>query len=69
MSILNECEEMEYVKMKRRELLARVSAGAAGAVLLVGVAGAAFAGDDYGTDDVDVNVEITELPETGVLSP
>jgi hypothetical protein len=54
--------------MKKREMIARVAAGAAGAVLLVGVAGAAFADDDYGTDDVDVNVNITELPETGVLA-
>lgn len=54
--------------MKKREMIARVAAGAVGAALLVGVAGAAFADDDYGTDDVDVNVEITELPETGILA-
>ena len=55
--------------MKTREMIARVTAGAAGAVLLVGVAGAAFADDiDYGTDDVDVNVEIAPAAEPGVLA-
>ena len=56
--------------MKTREMIARVTAGAAGAVLLVGVAGAAFADDDpgYGTDDVDVNVQINEAAEPGVLA-
>jgi hypothetical protein len=56
--------------MRTRELFARVTAGAAGAVLLVGVAGAAFADDDpgYGTDDVDVNVTIGEAAEPGVLA-
>ena len=45
--------------MKTREMITRVAAGAAGAVLLVGVAGAAFADDvDYGSDEVDVNVQI-----------
>jgi len=56
--------------MRTRELISRVAAGAAGAVLLVGVAGAAFADDDpgYGTDDVDVNVTIGEAAEPGVLA-
>ncbi len=54
--------------MKTREMIARVSAGAAGAVLLVGVAGAAFADVEYGTDDVDVSVEISEAEEPGVLA-
>jgi hypothetical protein len=51
-------------------MLGRVAAATAGAVLLVGVAGAAFAGneDPYGDDDVDVNVEIDETPEPGTLS-
>jgi hypothetical protein len=54
--------------MKTREMIARVTAGAAGAALLVGVAGAAFADDvDYGNEDVDVNVEIDEYPEPGIL--
>jgi hypothetical protein len=53
--------------MKSVALIGRVAAGAAGAVLLVGVAGAAFAGneDPYGDDTVDVNVEITDV---GTLS-
>ena len=56
--------------MRTREMFTRVAAGAAGAVLLVGVAGAAFADDDpgYGTDDVDVNVQIDEAAEPGVLA-
>ena len=55
--------------MKTREMITRVSAGAAGAVLLVGVAGAAFADDvDYGSDDVEVNVLIDEADEPGVLA-
>lgn len=54
--------------MKKREVFGRVAAGAVGAVFLVGVAGAAFADDDYGTDDVDVNVTITEADEPGVLA-
>lgn len=54
--------------MKTREMITRVSAGAAGAVLLVGVAGAAVADDDYGSDDVEVNVLIDEADEPGVLA-
>ena len=55
--------------MRTREMITRVAAGAAGAVLLVGVAGAAFADDeDYGSDDVDVNVQIQEYPEPGLLA-
>lgn len=56
--------------MKKRAVFARVAVGAAGAALLVGVAGAAaFADDDfYGNDDVDVNVSIDETPEPGTLS-
>ncbi len=53
--------------MKKTALL-RLAAGSVGTVLLVGVAGAAFADDDYGTDDVDVNVVITEAEEPGVLA-
>jgi len=55
--------------MKTREMIARVAAGAAGAVLLVGVAGAAVADDvDYGSDDVDVNVQIDPAAEPGILA-
>lgn len=54
--------------MKSFGVLGRVAVGAAGAVLLVGVAGAAFADDDYGSDDVDVNVTIEEADEPGVLA-
>jgi hypothetical protein len=54
--------------MKTRELIGRIAAGAAGAVMLVGVAGAALADDDYGTDDVDVNVTIDDADEPGTLA-
>ena len=55
--------------MKTREMITRVAACAAGAVLLVGVAGAAFADDvDYGSDDVDVNVQIDPAAEPGILA-
>jgi len=56
--------------MKSVAVLGRVAVATAGAVLLVGVAGAAFAGDEdpYGDDTVDVNVEIEETDEPGTLS-
>ncbi|PPG07295.1 hypothetical protein C5C27_08350 [Rathayibacter sp. AY2B7] len=55
--------------MNTRSLLIRGAAGLAGGVLLLGVAGTAFAADtNYGSDDVDVNVDIAELPGTGALS-
>lgn len=54
--------------MKTRALLARATATAAGATLLIGVAGAALADDDYGSEDIDVNVSIDEYPEPGVLA-
>ncbi|MHC2186971.1 hypothetical protein [Rathayibacter agropyri] len=54
--------------MNTRSLLIRGAAGLAGGVLLLGVAGTAFAADNYGSDDVDVNVDIAELPSTGALS-
>lgn len=53
--------------MNKRGVFARCSVAAVGAALLVGVAGAAIA-DEYGDDDVEVNVEITELDEPGVLA-
>ena len=54
--------------MKTRDMIARVSAGAVGAALLMGVAGAAIADDEYGDTDVDVNVVIDEADEPGVLA-
>ncbi|KZX20590.1 hypothetical protein [Rathayibacter tanaceti] len=57
--------------MNTRSLLIRGAAGLAGGVLLLGVAGTAVAAEDptsYGSDDVDVNVDIAELPGTGALS-
>lgn len=54
--------------MNTRSLVIRGAAGLAGGVLLLGVAGTAFAADNYGSDDVDVNVDIAELPSTGALS-
>jgi hypothetical protein len=53
--------------MEKRRVFARCSVGVVGAALLVGVAGAAIA-DEYGDQDVDVNVAITELDEPGVLA-
>ncbi|MFC8304907.1 hypothetical protein ACFUCV_14655 [Specibacter sp. NPDC057265] len=49
-------------------LVARCSAVAAGAALLLGVAGAAVAEVNYGDQDVDVNVQIPELNVPGVLA-
>jgi len=55
--------------MRTREMIARITAGATGAALLVGGAGAAFADEvDYGSSDINVNVEIDEYPEPGVLA-
>ncbi|PPG48812.1 MULTISPECIES: hypothetical protein [unclassified Rathayibacter] len=55
--------------MNTRSLLIRGAAGLAGGVLLLGVAGTAFAAEaNYGNDDVDVNVNIADLPGTGALS-
>lgn len=54
--------------MNTRSLVIRGAAGLAGGVLLLGVAGTAFAADNYGSDDVGVNVDIAELPSAGALS-
>lgn len=55
--------------MKASGMIGRIAVGTVGAALLVGVAGAAFAVDDeYGTDDVDVNVVIDEADEPGILA-
>jgi hypothetical protein len=53
--------------MNKRLLLARAGVGAAGALLLTSVAGAAIA-DVVETDEVDVNVEIAELEPVGELT-
>jgi hypothetical protein len=53
--------------MKNTRFLARASAAAMGGLLLTGVAGAALAAE-FGDDTVDVNVEIAELNEPGVLA-
>ncbi|NQX13111.1 hypothetical protein HQQ80_15890 [Microbacteriaceae bacterium VKM Ac-2855] len=40
----------------------------AGGLLLTGVAGTAFAAEPYGSDDIDVDVQIAPLTEPGVLA-
>ncbi|ANJ26144.1 hypothetical protein [Agromyces aureus] len=53
----------------RRSLGLRLAAASVGALALVGVAGAAFAEEaEFGSGDVDVNVEIAEITEPGVLA-
>lgn len=54
--------------MSRTAHIARWTAVALGAVALVGVAGAAFAEDPYGDQQVDVNVQIPEVTQPGVLA-
>ncbi|WP_258068031.1 hypothetical protein [Rathayibacter sp. AY1B5] len=54
--------------MKKTALAARCAAVMAGAALLTAVAGAAVADENYGDQDVDVNVSIAELTEPGVLA-
>ena len=51
-----------------KTVAARVAVATVGGVLLVGVAGAAFADDTQQTDDVDVNVTIEEITGPGVLA-
>ncbi|WP_231916251.1 hypothetical protein [Microbacterium karelineae] len=53
--------------MKKTAMWKRVSAGVAGGALLAGVAGAAFAEEQIGGGDVDVNVTIEDADE-GVLA-
>lgn len=56
---------MKYSK----SMAVRVAAGLAGGMLLTGLAGMAVAqADEIGNDGVDVNVEITEIDEPGVLA-
>ena len=59
--------ERSATTMKNHTLFGRASAAILGGILLTGVAGAAMAAD-YGDDTVDVNVEIAELNEPGVLA-
>ena len=54
--------------MKLRGVVGRAAVGAVGAAVLVGVAGAALADDEYGDQDVDVSVLIEEVDEPGTLS-
>ncbi|MEE6295381.1 hypothetical protein [Georgenia wangjunii] len=55
--------------MNKNSLFARVGIGAAGAMLLTGVAGAAIADEvDVDRDDVAVNVEIAAIPPVGALT-
>lgn len=56
--------------MKKRLGRGGTMAVATGAIVLLGLAaaGAASADDNYGDDDVAVNVEITEIDEPGVLA-
>ncbi|MEE6274534.1 hypothetical protein V2J56_14385 [Georgenia sp. MJ206] len=53
--------------MNKNSLIARAGIGAAGAMLLTGVAGAAIA-DEVEADDVQVNVEIEALEPVGALT-
>ncbi|WP_395242766.1 hypothetical protein ACGGZK_11335 [Agromyces sp. MMS24-K17] len=53
--------------MPSRSFVLRASAAAFGGVLLSGVAGLAVA-DEYGSDDIDVQVEIAEIDEPGTLA-
>lgn len=47
---------------------ARLAVAAAGGLILAGTAGAAFAADEYGDSDVDVNVDIAPVVAPGSLS-
>lgn len=53
--------------MRKREFAARTSAVVVGALLLTGLASAAAA-EEYGSDDVDVNVDIAAIEGPGVLA-
>ncbi|WP_196765791.1 hypothetical protein, partial [Mycobacterium avium] len=51
-----------------RPMAARLAIATVGGVLLVGVAGVAFADSNQGSDDVDVNVNIEALTGPGALT-
>lgn len=53
---------------KKKSLLLRASVATLGGLMLAGVATTAYADDEYGNSDVDVNVSITPLTEPGVLA-
>lgn len=46
----------------------RLTMAGAGVLVLTGISTAAMADEDYGSDDIDINVEIAELEEPGVLA-
>lgn len=52
----------------KKTTIARVSAAAAGTLLLAGVGTAAFADEQHDDGDVTVNVEIAEIEQPGVLA-
>ncbi len=54
--------------MKNTRFAARVCAIGLGTALLVGVASAAAAEENFGDNDVDVTVEIAQIDEPGVLA-
>lgn len=51
-----------------RSSLTRASAVIAGAILLAGAAGTAYADEEQGDESIDVTVEIAEITEPGVLA-
>lgn len=52
----------------RHHTALRLAAASVGAILLTGVAGAAFAEEPPGADSVDIQVQIAEIDEPGVLA-
>lgn len=53
---------------KKSAFLVRASVATLGGLMLAGVATTAYAETQYGTDDVDVNVQISPLTTPGVLA-
>jgi hypothetical protein len=56
------------MRSMKKGLLLRASVATLGGLMLAGVATTAYADDEYGNSDVDVNVSITPLTEPGVLA-
>lgn len=56
------------MRSMKKGVLLRASVATLGGLMLAGVATTAYADDEYGTGDVDVNVSITPLTEPGVLA-